>query len=273
MAGSGPKPKHLLEELSHRGPHKVLRGDLALIGLPGLVFTPRSGLGLPAVAFGHGFLQPPERYLGLLRHLASWGIVVAAPGTQRGPLASHRLFAGDLRTALDVCVGVRLGDGEISVDQGKLGIAGHSIGGGAAVLAAAGDDRVRAVATLAATQTKPFATDAAALCRMPALHLAAGQDLVAPAVGHAGLIASNWGGDAQLRTLPKATHLAFTEGRHWSTLLIPGKAEHAAQRLSRVLLTAFFLTHLTGTDRYRPLLDADVKGAPITHDEEEPARS
>ena len=270
---AGAKPKHLVEELSHRGPHKVLRGDLALIGLPGLVFTPRSGLGLPAVAFGHGFLQPPQRYLGLLRHLASWGIVVAAPGTQRGPLASHRLFAADLRTTLDVCVGVRLGDGEISVDQGKLGLAGHSTGGGAAVLAAAGDDRVRAVATLAATQTKPFATDAASQCRMPGLHLAASLDLVAPAVGHAGLIHSNWARDSQLRTLPKATHLAFAEGRHWSTLLIPGKSAHAAQKLARVLLTAFFLTHLTGTDRYRPLLDGDIKGAPITHEEEEPARS
>ena len=28
------KAKHLAEELSHRGPHRVLRGDLALVGLP-----------------------------------------------------------------------------------------------------------------------------------------------------------------------------------------------------------------------------------------------
>lgn len=273
MAASAPKPKHLLEELSHRGPHRVLRGDLALIGVPGLVLTPRSGLGLPAVAFGHGWLQPPDRYLGLLRHLASWGIVVAAPSTQRGPLASHRLFAADLRTALDVCVGVRLGDGEISVDPGKLGLAGHSVGGGAAVLAAADDDRVRAVATLAATQTKPFSTDAASRCGMPALHLAAGRDLVAPAVGHAGLIASNWAGDAQLRTLPKANHLGFTEGRHWSNLLIPGKSDHGTQRIARVLLTAFFLTHLAGETRFRPLLESDVKGAAIEHDEDELALS
>jgi dienelactone hydrolase len=262
------KAKHLAEELSHRGPHRVLRGDLALVGLPGVVFTPTAGLGLPAIAFGHGWLQPPERYHGLLRHLASWGFVVAAPATQRGPLASHRLLAADLRTALDVCVGVRLGDGEISVDEGKLGLAGHSVGGGCAVLAAADDPRVRAVATLAATQTKPFSTDAASRCRMPALHLAAGQDQVAPVVGHAGLIASNWGGEAQLRLLPKATHLGFTEGRHWSTLLLPGKAEHGTQRLAKILLTAFFLTHLTGTAKFRPVLEEDLKGAPIEHQDE-----
>ncbi len=266
MAAS--KPKHLLEELSHRGPHQVLRGDLALIGLPGLVLTPRSGLGLPAVAFGHGWLQPPDRYLGLFRHLASWGVVVAAPATQRGPLASHRLFAADLRTALDVCAGVRLGDGDISVDSSRLGLAGHSTGAGSAVLAAADDSRVRAVATLAASQTKPFATDAAARCSMPALHLAGGKDIVAPAVGHSRLIAANWGGPAQFRVLPKVDHLGFTEGKHWSGLLIPGSSDHAAQRLSRALLTAFFLVHLVGEDRFRPLLDADVKGAAIEDTDE-----
>src|SRR5881398_131934 len=113
------KAKELVDELARRGPHEVLRGDLALVGLPGLVFTPASGYNLPAVAFGHGWLQPPERYLDLLRHLASWGIVVAAPSTQRGPFGSHRLLAADLRTSLDICVGVRLGSGEISVDPGK----------------------------------------------------------------------------------------------------------------------------------------------------------
>ncbi|MFL6122293.1 dienelactone hydrolase family protein [Actinophytocola sp.] len=257
------KPRHLFEELSHRGPHQVLRGDLALIGLPGVVFTPRSGLGLPAVAFGHGWMQPVDRYLGLFRHLASWGFVVAAPATQRGPLASSRLFAADLVSALDVCTGVRLGEGSISVSASSLGLAGHSTGGGAAVLAAADDPRVRAVATLAASQTKPFATDAAARCAMPSMHLAGGADVVAPYVGHARLIAANWGGPAQLRVLPKVDHMGFAEGRHWSGLLIPGSSHHGALRIARVLLTAFFLVHLAGQERFRVLLDADVKGAPI----------
>ena len=45
------KPKQLLAELSHPGPHEVLRGNLALVGLPGIVFTPRSGLGNMMVEF------------------------------------------------------------------------------------------------------------------------------------------------------------------------------------------------------------------------------
>jgi dienelactone hydrolase len=262
------KAKQLLDELSRRGPHRVLRGDLALVGLPGLVFTPSSGLGLPAVAFGHGWLQPPIRYRELLRHLASWGIVVAAPATQRGPLGSHRLLAADLRTALDVCAGVRLGDGEISVDTARLGLAGHSTGGGCAVLAAAADDRIKAVATLAAAQTRPFASEAARSCGMPGLHIAAGRDLVAPPASHVELIASAWAGPVELRTVPKASHLGFTEGRHWSNLLVSGKAEHATHRLARALLTAFFLVHLTGATEYEPLLTEPVKG--LTGPEPEP---
>lgn len=258
--------KHLLDELSRRGPHEVLRGDLALVGLPGVVYTPRSGLGLPALAFGHGWLQPPSRYRGLFRHLASWGVVVAAPGTQAGPLGSHRLLAADLRTALDVCTGVRLGSGDISVDPERLGLAGHCVGGGCAALAAAEDERVRAVATLAASQTRPAASEAARGCRMPSLHLAAGLDMMAPPVAHAELIARTWAGPTRLYTLPKAGHMGFAEGRHWSGLLVPGKSEHGTRRVTRALLTAFFLSHLTGAEEYRPLLEEPVKVAALTYE-------
>lgn len=262
-----PKAKHLLDELSRKGPHPVLRGDLALVGLPGLVLTPASGLGLPAVAFGHGWLQPPIRYRELLRHLASWGIVVAAPATHAGPLASHRLLAADLRTALDVCTGVRLGDGNLSVDPARLGVAGHAIGGGCAILAAALTDdtgpKIKAVATLAPAETRPYASEAATRCAMPGLHLAGGRDLVAPAPGNAERITQAWAGPVQLRVLPKATHLGFTEGRHWSNLLLHGKADPATHRTARALLTAFFLVHLAGRTEYEPLLTEDVKGATI----------
>lgn len=265
-----PKPKQLLDELSYPGPHEVLHGNLALVGLPGVVFTPRTGLNLPAIAFGHGWLQAPARYRGLLRHLASWGIVAAAPATQQGPFPSHRLFAADLRTALDIATGVRLGPEGISVDPKKLGVAGHSIGGGAAVLAAAENAsaradgaKIRAVATIAAAQTMPPATDAAREVRVPGMHLAAEDDLVAPALGNSEAIARAWGGDdVQLRTIDKSSHLGVTEGKHWSQLVLHGKPHRGTQQLTRALFTAFFLTHLTGTSTYKPLLEADLKHAP-----------
>jgi dienelactone hydrolase len=214
-------------------------------GVPGVVFTPRSGLGLPAVAFGHGWLQPTSRYEELLRHLATWGVVAAAPATQRGALTSHHQFATDLRTVLDVCAGVRLGDGEISVDPGKLGLVGHGMGGGCAVLAAATDDRCRAVATLALAETLPSAVAAARGCTMPGLHVAGGKDLLAPAIGHAEPVVRAWAGPVQLRTLPKASHLGFTAGQHWTDLLVGSSPESGTRRISRALVTAFLLRHLT----------------------------
>lgn len=256
-------PKQLFAQLSQRGPHEALRGDLGLVGLPGLVFTPRSGRELPAVAFGHGYLQPARRYTGLLKHLASWGIVAAVPNTHRGPLPSHQLYAADLRTTLDMCVGVQLGDGGISVDAGKLGIAGHGFGAGCAVLAAAQDSRVRAVAGLAPAESLPSALTSAVRCRMPGLFLGGEQDRIAPIAGHARPIARAWHGPAQLRTVPKATHLSFAEGRHASELFLDGKPRRKVQQVAKALLTAFFLKHLTGSDDYDALLDADLKGAAI----------
>lgn len=254
MARTDPAARRTAEELSRPGPHAVSRGDLARAGMAGVVFTPRSGFGLPAVVFGHGWLQPTSRYDELLRHLASWGLVAAAPATQCNVFASHAQLAADLRSTLDLCAGVRLGDGEISVDPGRLGLAGHGMGGGCAVLAAAADDRCRAVVTLALAETMPSAVAAARGCAMPGLHVAGGKDLLAPAIGHAKPVAAAWAGPVQLRTLPKAGHLGFTAGPHWSDLLIGGGSESGTRRISRALITAFLLSHLTGTGDYDALL-------------------
>lgn len=266
------KPKVLLEELSYPGPHEVSLGNLALVGLPGVVLTPQTGLGLPAVAFGHGWMQPPQRYRGLLRHLASWGIVTAAPATQAGPMPSHRAFAMDLRSTLRLVSGVRLGPGGISVDPDKLGLAGHSTGGGAAVLAAADPEgpKVRAVATVAPAQTMPSASEAARSVEATGLHLAVDGDTVAPPTGHAKAIAQAWAGPVRLRTLQKSSHLGVTEGFHWTQLALQGKPHRPTQRLVYALVTAFFLAELAGDDKYRTLVESDVKRAPITF-EHEPA--
>ncbi|EUA92060.1 chlorophyllase family protein [Mycobacterium ulcerans str. Harvey] len=130
--------RNLVAALSRRGPHRVLRGDLAFAGLPGVVYTPEAGMNLPAVAFGHDWLTGVARYSGLLEHLASWGIVAGAPDTQRGVAPSVLNLAFDMGVALDIVAGVRLGPGDISVHPAKLGLVGHGFGGSAAVFAAAG---------------------------------------------------------------------------------------------------------------------------------------
>lgn len=247
-----------VEQLSQPGPCPVLRGNLGMVGIPGVVFAPEEGLGLPAVTFGHDWLQPAERYADLLRHLASWGIVAAAPSSHRGVLPSSIGFAADLRTTLDVCSGVRLGDGRISVDSRRVALAGHGIGGGAALLAAAGHPRVAAVVTVAVAQTRPSALDAARGVTAATLHLAAGKDTVAPAAGHAEPIAAAAGGPVWLRTLSKATHTSFLDGSHWSDHILAGRPDARTRRLTRALVTAFLLRHLDDEDRVGLLIDGKV---------------
>src|ERR1700739_3222845 len=121
--------RKLVAALARRGAHRVLRGDLAFAGLPGVVYTPEAGLNLPGVAFGHDWLTGAARYSGLLERLASCGIVAGAPDSQRGVVPSVLNFAFDLGTALDIVSGVRLGPGEISVHPTKLGVVGHGFGG------------------------------------------------------------------------------------------------------------------------------------------------
>ena len=97
--------KKLFAALTRRGPHRVLRGDLAFAGLPGVVYTPESGLNLAGVAFGHDWLAGADRYEGTLEHLASWGIVAAAPDTETGIAPSVLNLAFDLGTTLDIIAG------------------------------------------------------------------------------------------------------------------------------------------------------------------------
>jgi dienelactone hydrolase len=255
--------KQGLDELSRPGPLAVLRGDLGMSGIPGVIYAPEEGLGLPAVAFGHDWLQPASRYADLLRHLASWGFVTAAPSSHRGPLPSLAGFAADLRTTLEVCAGVRLGDGRISVDARRTALAGHGIGGGAALLAAAGHERVQAVVTLAVAQTHHSVLEAARHITVPALHLAAAKDTVAPAAGHAEQIALAAGGPVTLRTLPKATHTGFLDGKHWTDLLLAGDPNGKVRRLTRALVTAFLMRHLCDEDRVDVLVDGKVPGTTL----------
>ena len=257
--------KKLAKVLSRPGPHAVLRGDLGLIGIPGVVFTPVRGLGLPAVALGHDWLQSPDRYLPLLRHLASWGIVAAAPGSHRGPIPSHARFSADLRTTLDVCVGVRLGEGAISVDRRRLALAGHGMGGGCAVLAAAdrGPDELAAVVTLAAAQTRPSAIEAARSVTVPGLHLSAGKDQVSPPAAGAEPLAAAWGGPVVLRELPKANHLGFLSGKALVDALLAGSPQGSTAKLTRALVTGFLLHTLLDVGKAEELVTGELKRTEI----------
>ncbi|RJO72154.1 alpha/beta hydrolase [Nocardia panacis] len=249
--------KSLLSTLTSRGPHRVLRGNLGIAGQPGVVFTPESGSDLPAVAFGHGWLTGAANYRGLLEHLASWGIVTAAPDTERGPIPSHLNLATDLLTTLDICTGVRLGDGTISIHPHRLALAGHGMGAGAAVIAAAQRPTVAAVAALYPSPTAPSAENIGPEITAPALILAGATDLEATN-SNALPLAAGWAGESVLRTIDGASHNGIIEGRRALAALGAGRYEARTARTTRGVLTGYLLHKLLGDKTYAPFADAEA---------------
>ncbi|MGE2814063.1 dienelactone hydrolase family protein [Mycobacterium heidelbergense] len=249
--------RKLVKALSRPGPHRVLRGDLAFAGLPGVVYTPEAGLNLPGVAFGHTWLAGAARYSGLLEHLASWGIVAAAPDTERGLAPSVLNLAFDLGTALDIVAGVRLGPGKISVHPAKLGVVGHGFGGSAAVFAAAGmSAKPAAVAALFPTVTSPPAEQPAATLRVPGLILTAPGD---PKTLNSNALALARAWDAAtLRIVSKAQPGGLVEGRRLTKAVgLPGP-HRGTRRSVRALLTGYLLATLAGDKTYRAFADPDA---------------
>jgi len=248
----------LVAALSRRGPHRVLRGDLAFAGLPGVVYTPEAGLNLPGVAFGHDWLAGAARYSGLLEHLASWGFVAGAPDTQRGLAPSVLNFAFDLGTALDIVAGVRLGPGNISVHPAKLGVVGHGFGGSAAVFAAAGmPDKPAAVAAIFPSVTSPPAEQPAATLKVPGLILAAPGDPKS-LTSNALALAAGWE-TATLRIVSRAQSGGLVEGRRLTKVFGLAGPHRRTQRSVRALLTGYLLYALGGDKTYRDFADPDVK--------------
>lgn len=249
--------KKLFNALTRRGPHRVLRGDLAFAGLPGVVFTPETGLNLPGVAFGHDWLASGLRYSGTLEHLASWGIVAAAPNTETGIAPSVLNLAFDLGTTLDIITGVRLGPGKISVHPAKLAVAGHGFGGSAAVFTAAGmPDRLQTAVAIFPTVSSPPAEQPAASLRVPGLILADPGDPMSLRSNAVGL-ARAWQ-PATLREVHKVTAGGLVEGRRLARALkLPG-ADKGTQKIVRALLTGYLLNELTGDRTYRPFSDPEA---------------
>lgn len=246
------KLKNLVPRLGKRGPHRVLTGDLDFAGLPGRVYTPAEGTGIPGIAFGHDWRIGVEHYHATLRHLASWGFAVAAPDTEKGMMPNHRGFASDLESALQILAGVRLGKGNITVQPNDLYLAGHGMGASAAVLAATGrvsraeaerntnQPTLAGVMAIYPADTSPSAYEAAKYVDAPGLILDADK-FGELAKGDARRMAAQWKGDAIYRRLDKATSSGFHEKYLRNFLVGLGRPEFAQQEVARALMTGFVL--------------------------------
>ncbi len=129
--------------------------------------------GFPVVAFGHGFLQGPQRYASTLTAVAARGYVVVAPRSERGLPPRHSRLADDLVEAIE-WTRARVPSAHPTLSA----VAGHSMGGGAALLAASRSREIDAVVTLAAAQTRPSAVEASRSVSAPALFVVGSVDRI-----------------------------------------------------------------------------------------------
>ena len=206
----------------------------------------------PVLAFGHGFLMPASVYTFLWDGLVPAGYVMCLPRTEGTLSPSHDAFAGDLAFLVDKLRSEGATNG--SPFFGRIGpaaaVMGHSMGGGASLLAAAAGNNITAVANLAAAETNPSAVQAASGLTIPALLFAGSSDCVTPPAQHQIPMYDALGSVCKtLVTITGASHCQFAESNFTCSLGEVGCAAGItrAQQHDAVLLLL------------RPWLDAFLK--------------
>lgn len=142
-----------------------------------------AGAPFPAITFGHGFFQAVSTYQSTLEHLATHGYFVIATNSESGLFPNHQNFANDLRFSLTFLEQENSDPGSVlfgRVAINKFGASGHSMGGGASILASAQDARIRALANLAAAETNPSAKMAMTSVNVPFSLISASADTIVP---------------------------------------------------------------------------------------------
>ncbi|MEV7246508.1 alpha/beta hydrolase family protein [Streptomyces sp. NPDC003236] len=202
----------------------------------------------PGLAFGHGFFQGINQYESLLKHYASWGFITVTPKSQGGLFPSHSAFADDLNAALtwltvqNTTSGSRFA-GAVRTD--RLGVLGHSMGGGAALLAASRNQAVKSVSTMAAAETNPSAVAAAGTLTAPAQFLGGSADSVAGVADNQQKMYDAKPAPTQLRVITGGFHCGFEDSSGFGC--DSGTITRAAQqKLTQGVTTAWLLYTLGG---------------------------
>jgi dienelactone hydrolase len=155
---------------------------------PARLSYPTRGGPYPALAFAHGYTARAAWYTSTLDALAQTGIVVIAPDSETGFQAKHSRLADDLNRSLAWLVGQSHAGSTLvprgKVDGSRTAVAGHSMGGAVALLAADRSSTVDTVATLAALPT-PEALAAARRVKVASLFIVGSDDRIIPAAATA----------------------------------------------------------------------------------------
>lgn len=130
----------------------------------------------PLLTFGHGFLIPASSYADMASLLAERGVVVALPSTEGGFAPNHDAFGKDIAF---INTWYRSGQDNFFTCNGFSALGGHSMGGGASLLAAS-QTEANAYVGLAPALTNPSPVPTAPALGLPALVVSGSVDNVTP---------------------------------------------------------------------------------------------
>lgn len=136
----------------------------------------------PVLSFGHGFVMDVGSYTNFSDFLVPEGYIFVLSNTETGFSPSHADFGLDLSFILHAFEQENVDPGSLffGTISGTNAVMGHSMGGGASMLAAANDTIVKAIVNFAAANTTPSAILAATKITVPALLYSGSEDCVAP---------------------------------------------------------------------------------------------
>jgi len=205
-----------------------------------------AGAPYPAISFGHGFLQPVSQYHSTLSHLATWGYFAIASQSYGGLFPNHEKFAQDLTHCLTWLEEQNADAGSPLYEQVEVtcfGLSGHSMGGGASILATAMDSRINALANLAAAETNPSAIGAMDQIAIPVRLISGSDDAIVPPGQHGQPMYDNGHPPKQHQIIQGGFHCGFVD--EWFWFCDSGDLTREEQlAITRRLLTEFFNLYL-----------------------------
>ena len=204
--------------------------------------------GYPAIAVGHGFVIGAANYSLIAEQLIPFGFIVALVNTETGFAPSHENFGLDLAFVTHALQQESLNSTSILhnvVHQEKEAIIGHSMGGGAAWLAAASDPLIDAIVGLAPAETNPSAIAAASSVNCNSLVFSGSDDSVTPPADNHQPIFDGTNGCKTFVSLTGGSHCGFIDS---GTLCDFG--EPLGGSLARADQQEAYLTMMTAWLRY-----------------------
>ncbi|MBP6001984.1 MAG: dienelactone hydrolase family protein [Pyrinomonadaceae bacterium] len=205
-----------------------------------------AGAPYPAITFGHGFFQAVSSYQSTLEHLATHGYFVIASDSESGLFPSHQNFADDIKRCLTYLEQENANSASTLFAQvvtSKFGASGHSMGGGASILATAQDSRIKALANLAAAETNPSATAVMPAINVPVNLLSGSADTIVPVASNGQLMYNGGNTPKILPVIQGGWHCGFQDANGFGcdTGTIT-RGQQLAE--TRRMLTAFFNLYL-----------------------------